>query len=647
MKFRAALSFLLLAHLVPAQEEKKVGQIDSLKNELISADDSARIGLLYSIAGLYKFANTDSGMLYLKKLLNETKRQQNRKEEGKCYMLYASYYTSAGNWEATNEYYLKALRVREEIRDTAGIGNVYIGMGRIYMAQRNYVKAKEVLTKALELLQRHPSEPNSLALANMDLASAYFHLGDTAKCFELNYEAVRIRKKIPNYGWYVFITELGIARLFIETRQYDSLKVYLDRFTNSTDTSWSPPEAFMLPLWCKYYSGTGRHEQAITCAKRMLDNAEKARSQPAIMEACQYLAGAYEAAGMWSEAIPYFSRYDKLKDSLSDSESMKKIAMAQAQFEVEKKDKQILLLNADNNKKQLVLYAYTGGALLVSVLLVFVARNLSQNRKANKALSETKRIIAQKNQEITDSINYAQRIQEAILPARGIKYRHFPDAFVLFRPRDVVSGDFYWFSARGSKRLIAAADCTGHGVPGAFMSMLGNTFLGEIVNENGTTSPDEVLDQLRSKIVSALKQEQNTDSKDGMDIALCVFDDANNTLEFSGAYNPLYHIRNGELREIRGDKQPVGLSFGEPKPFTRHTIPLQQGDCFYIFSDGYAHQFGGKDRKKFKYSRLKGLLLEVHRKPMSEQEEILHQAFIDWKGPFEQIDDVLVIGVRV
>ena len=262
--------------------------------------------------------------------------------------------------------------------------------------------------------------------------------------------------------------------------------------------------------------------------------------------------------------------------------------------------------------------------------------------------------IAHQNKEITDSIIYARRIQTALLPTTKT-LTDYVEMFIFYRPRDIVSGDFYWMSKKEDKLIIVAADCTGHGVPGAFMSMLGVAFLNEIVGKESEVYANEILNKLREHVVNSLNQsgrmeEEKIYTKDGMDISLCVVDYPSMTLQYSGAYNPLFLIRNGELMEIKADKMPVAYSddHGEKK-FTNNLIPLYQKDCIYIFSDGYADQFGGKEEKSKKYSskRLKSTLLEIYELPMKEQEKIVAQSYDDWKGNHEQIDDVLLVGIRI
>lgn len=260
-----------------------------------------------------------------------------------------------------------------------------------------------------------------------------------------------------------------------------------------------------------------------------------------------------------------------------------------------------------------------------------------------------KEIIEAKNKDITDSIIYTRRIQNAVLAKSGSLESHFPDSFIYYQPKDIVSGDFYWFTKQQEKIIIAAADCTGHGVPGAFMAMLGSTLLNEIVIEKNNTQPDQVLNKLRSGVMNALKQDvKNSDTKDGMDIALISFDSETSTLEYAGAQNPLYIIRNNELIEIKADRFPVGVyDQFSLKPFTNNKEKLEKNDCLYIFTDGYTDQFGGPNGKKFKYNQLRQLLLKIHTLEMKEQEKILSETLLTWKGYLDQIDDILIIGIRL
>jgi ligand-binding sensor domain-containing protein/serine phosphatase RsbU (regulator of sigma subunit) len=288
---------------------------------------------------------------------------------------------------------------------------------------------------------------------------------------------------------------------------------------------------------------------------------------------------------------------------------------------------------------------------VLSIILFFRYRT-NRIRKEKQLLEikvqERTLELAQKNKDITSSIEYAKRIQEAILPQQDFIFKYLPYSFILYKPKDIVSGDFYWFGIKNNKKIIAAVDCTGHGVPGAFMSMIGHNLLNQIINENGITSPSEILNQLNFGVQQALKQHENSETRDGMDVCLCVFDDATQKLNYAGAYRPLYIInKNKELKIIEGDKFPIGgAQISGERKFTEHTIYINEGDTFYLFSDGYADQFGGDKGKKFMLKRFQQLLIEIYDYSMKEQGELLDKNIEKWKNGTDQVDDILVIGIR-
>lgn len=317
-------------------------------------------------------------------------------------------------------------------------------------------------------------------------------------------------------------------------------------------------------------------------------------------------------------------------------------------------------------KQKLVLYFVIFALVLVSFLGYYIYRGYRIKKEANIKLEEKNRTIslqkdeiekqrdlaaAQRDQiayqkkHITDSIMYAKRIQTALMPSLELfsdKLEHF----VLYKPLAIVSGDFYWVATHGKLQIIIAADCTGHGVPGAFMSMLGVTMLNEIVIGKQIVMPDQIIEELRKGIIKALNQVEDEESvKDGMDIAVCAVDFEKDMLYYSGANNPLYLVREGELIHYRADKMPVAIHY-KMVPFTLHTIELRKGDAFYIFSDGYADQFGGPKQKKFMSMQLKETIVAMSDKPMLQQGERLNEIFEEWRGDSSQVDDVILIGIR-
>lgn len=276
---------------------------------------------------------------------------------------------------------------------------------------------------------------------------------------------------------------------------------------------------------------------------------------------------------------------------------------------------------------------------------------LDANEHLKKELRKRKMFgydVLLKNIELTDSIAYARHIQEAILPLKNEIDKAFPQSFVFFRPKEIVSGDFYWFATRGNKHYIAAVDCTGHGVPGALISILGYNSLNQAINEHNLVHPSDILNYLNKSVSSVFNHNERSTVRDGMDISLCCVDYANMTVEYAGAFNPLYYFSKGVFKKIKGNRFPVGSYHGiKTKEFINHEINICPGDVFYIFTDGFADQFGGPKEKKFKQRKFIELLLENYDTPMHEQEGLLRRTITDWQGTNEQVDDMLVIGFRI
>jgi len=392
--------------------------------------------------------------------------------------------------------------------------------------------------------------------------------------------------------------------------------------------------------------------------------------------------------------MQYTYEKEKLADSLefANKEAIKDLEIKENQAKIQKQ-------KAELEREAIQKKALYGGiillALLVSAILIAFRNKKRDNEIISKQKDEVeakKKLLEEKNKEVFDSINYAKRIQQALLQAEEHVSSKFPPHFILFKPKDIVSGDFYWSAEKNNHLFIAVVDCTGHGVPGAFMSMLGISFLNDIVSTNILLHPSEILDKLRDRVIKELNQTgKGGDSKDGMDISLLRFDTLTKKIEWAGANNPLYIVKgeklkvkseklkvnseelkvkslssykvdvildspsvipneceesNIQLYELKGDKMPIGFH-ENIVPFTNHSIEVNDSDKLYIFSDGFADQFGGEHGKKYKYKALKELLLQNYQIPMQEQKEIFLQAFENWKGSLEQVDDVCLIGLSI
>ncbi|MEL6537214.1 MAG: SpoIIE family protein phosphatase, partial [Bacteroidota bacterium] len=269
-------------------------------------------------------------------------------------------------------------------------------------------------------------------------------------------------------------------------------------------------------------------------------------------------------------------------------------------------------------------------------------------RLRNVELKEAYTQIEKQQESIVSSIRYASRIQQSILPSPSFLTEHFKDSFLLFKPRDIVSGDFYWFTMAQGRWVVAAIDCTGHGVPGAFMVVLGNTLLADIVLEQGIIDPGQIIHAMDERVTKTLGS-GDTQANDGMDVAMVVYNPQDRSLAFAGAKNPLYYVRQGEMNKIKGSASAIGgQRLGKkPKKFETHHLTAEAGDRFYIFSDGYQDQFGGPDKSKFLTKNFRNLLHELHSRPMAEQQATLEQTLAEWMGEERQTDDIIVIGMQI
>ena len=427
-----------------------------------------------------------------------------------------------------------------------------------------------------------------------------------------------------------------------------------------------------------------------------------------ILDVYDELIIAYNGLHDYENAFLYSQQFIIYNDSINSIETKKSLDLLNTKYETEKKEKQIIQQQADlktskletekekaeKEKQETQRNMFIVALGLMIIFAVFVFRSYKQKKKANILLAEQKEEISEANEElnqqneeitaqrdeietqrdlvlkqkekieeihheISESINYATRLQGAILPEEKILEKHLSEHFLLFNPKDKVSGDFYWWEHIQNHTIISAADCTGHGVPGAFMSMLGSSFLREIVKKKNTTNTGTILNELRLEVIKSLKQKGEIgEQKDGMDMAIISINHETNVVQFSGANNPLYILANNELAdlqpldgfenfyEIKPDKMPIAI-YEKMDNFSVHEIQLEKGDVLYMFSDGYADQFGGPKGKKFKYKPFKRLLSENRDKPMNEQQELLNNAFETWRGDLEQIDDVIVLGVKI
>jgi len=523
--------------------------------------------------------------------------------------------------DSANYYYNKALPIALAKKDTSEIADTYRRLNNVYYAQSQPDEAMNYLNKALELYIKI-KDIDGLAQTYKDLGNIYWKTKDNKKAIEYYTKAYNTYKDRNNVAG----TSVGACDLAY-MYALDKKKDLLDKYAE---------ESFSL--------------------------AKKTKSWETIRYSTGWLSEAYELVGNTKTALAYFKTYEAAMDSMNDRKRIEKNSRSQAelnykskveQLKTEEEKRQAIADEKAHNQK-IIRNILIAGFIISFILLLLAYNSYVAKKKANGIITQQKKEveaqkvkIEEKNKEITDSINYAKFIQQSILPDPKEIMKIFPNSFGLYKPKDVVSGDFYWFARSGNIGMIAAADCTGHGVPGALMSMIGVDKLNQAV-ANNLTDPSEILSFVNTEVKNTLKQNEGTQiSRDGMDIALCCFDLSKNSLKYAGANRPLWIIREGKLTEYKPTKAAIGGFTSTEQKFAVNEIALQKNDSIYISTDGYADQFGGGKGKKMMTKNLKDLLLSIQNMPILEQEKFLDSKFKSWQGEFEQVDDILVIGIQI
>ena len=627
-------------------------------------DSYSNIGVAYWYQGIYDKA-LENHLIALK--IRES--IGDKQGIGNSYNNIGLVHLNQGNYEKGLENYLKALKIREEIGDKRGTANSYNNMGVIYLKQNNFEKALGNYVKALKI-REEIGDKRGIGMSYNNIGLIYQEHGNYKQSLDNLLKGLKIREEIGDKIG-TADSYLNIGNIYFLQKDYEkALDFYFKSSQINQNIGNQRGTAVSFNNIGTCYLMQNKFVESENYINRGLKIFNEIGNKEGIKDAYYAFAELYDRKGDFKKAFKYQKLYSDIKDTLLNEASSGQIAEMNTKYESEKKDKALIKKDAEIStqqaeaEKQIILRnAFIMGFLLVLVLAFFIYSGYRQKQRANKLLDE-------KNEKITDSINYAKRIQESILPPLSEIKKNLPESFILYQPKDIVSGDFYWFhefsnserTIPQSNLLIAAVDCTGHGVPGAFMSMMGYNLLEQVVKKNHIHQPAMVLNELSKLVVESLRQTaQPGKVNDGMEIALLslkvdmespVFEKGNqaplyNQLEYAGAHNALYLIRNGILHETKADKASIGFSLKKSFSFTNHIIPLEKGDCCYIFSDGFADQFGGPDNEKFYYQPFRELLVEIHQLSMEEQKQKLQQVTTEWRGPRAQIDDILVIGLRV
>lgn len=614
----------------------------------------------------------DSALIYYKKALILIQKSGDKFNESKMYQNIGIAYIYQGDSRSSIEYFLKGLKISDKYKYTQVSNTILQNIGGVYFNIADYKKAEFYFRRRI-----NAGDDGTFG----GIATSWYNLGMIAfKTYKNDSGLVYLNKALELFSKEddligVADTKAALGAIYRQKGDYVKAKLYYEEAMSVMHkyNQVVSPDIYMNAAILYGFIKEKKKAYAFIDTALTLISRFKSRQK--------YSAGLKIRAQVKYQFHEFKSAYDDLwshisiNDSVFSDENVKAIQDLKVEYdkkkeadsiklsEKHKREKEKAILEAEaqaqDNRNKTIIYAVIAFSVLIVAFALIVYRRFQITKRQNKIIelqkkevTHQKEIVEEKNKEIVDSINYAKRLQEAILPSETNWKKSLPDSFILYMPKDIVAGDFYWLDLVQNNILFAAADCTGHGVPGALVSVVCSNALNRSVNEFGLVKPSEILEKTRDLVIETFIK-SGTDVKDGMDISLCNLLIDEMKLHWSGANNPLWILRRSknseteyEILEWKADKQPVGLYF-DKKTFTNHEIKLEKGDVIYVFSDGYADQFGGEKKKKFKESSLKKLILSVKNDPMEVQREKIKSEFVKWKGNLEQIDDVCIIGVRI
>ena len=548
-------------------------------------------------------------------------------------------YTDKGEYQKAAEYLNKALRYIDQFNDSATKAKILLNIGLVFYYQKNYDKALDYYNQSLQI-RKKLNDKKSLSLVYNNLGIVNYYKNNTAKAIDYFKKSLKLNQETDNIRG-MSMPLFNIAELYFFRNNYDSALLYYQK-SYIIDTTLKDKANIAKSLEKQAEINLVFHNRkiALKIAKEALKLSVNIDSKEDIKDCYKLLSNIYSEDHDLLNALYYSNLCNDIKDIIYSRQSAEMIADLQTKYETEKKD--ILLAKKDETIKHQIVISqiHFWGIVLALIFVTVIYWYYFQKKKAYAVLEFQKK-------NITDSINYACRIQTALLPPQDLINKLLPEHFILFLPRDIVSGDFYWITISNEKTIIAVADCTGHGVPGAFMSMLGFAYLNEIVNKSPDIKANEILNELRSKVKNSLHQNNDNQNWDGMDIALAIIDPHTKILQYSGANNPIAICHNSNISYLQPDKMPIGIYSNDSKPFSLREINLESNDIVYMFSDGYMDQFGGEKMKKLGKSNFDKLLIEASEMTIKAQRFFLEEKILEWMIDSDQIDDILVMGVKI
>lgn len=679
-------------------------ETDSIVKILKTAkEDTSKVNLSVLLSKkLHNIGELDASLQYAKNARDLAIKLNFKKGEAKAYNRIGNICMDYGDIPAALKNHEAALILRKEINDEFGLASSYNDIGNSYYTQGNYLKALENFFASLKLKEKLKDE-KALTSAYNNIGNVYYDLGNFKEAIKYHSLSLSLAKKQNNknglasshnnlgivyYGLHKYRQALIHNSISLDickeigdkagmARAYSNIAINLDQlgaFEESIKNCFyaleihkeigdeQGQEMVYNNLTVAYFN-LGKYKESEEYGLISLKLSEKLGDLKGIKESHQALYNLYNAKEKYKEALLHYNKFIEVKDSLINEENTKKTVRLEMNYIFQKKEAADSLRLADEKKivaiqlkqEKLQRFALYGGLAFVLIFAIFMVSRFRISQKQKKIIEKQKKevehqkeLVDEKQKEVMDSIHYAKRIQNALLASDTLLKQNLPEYFIVYKPKDIVSGDFYWATKNNNRFYMVTADSTGHGVPGAFMSLLNISFLNEAITEKGLQQPDKILEHARTRLIDALRSDGSEEGgKDGMDCILMAFDNYNNTIEYAAANTVFFIIRNKELIIYPADKMPVGRSPKDSLPFNMHTVQLQKGDTIYTVTDGFQDQFGGPKGKKFKHKQLQQLVLVNSHLPLQEQKQLIEKTFTDWKGKLEQVDDVCVIGIRI
>lgn len=639
MKNLITILFVFISLFTFSQE---LSELESnLSNSITYDDKIENVKKILDLA--YSKKDIDLGYEYFELGLELAQSNKgNEKDEVSVLNKFADLQSDLGLYDKAVELYMKSQEILKDMGDAdREKHDLFISLSITFQHKGDFVKALDYANYSLDISKN--MEDDALICSSLRfLSNVYLEIDELDLALENYYLAL---DKSNNIGDKKVSAQIlnNIGLVYQNKENYDNAEKYFFKAYNlAKEVEYFLLIAYIESELSDFYTLTEDYEKA---EKYLTLSLEKEREANYIILSQNLFENAhdlYKKTGDYKKSLEFFEKYQVISDSLNKQGNDQKILEAETKFRTNEKEKEIKILNTENllkeseiKKRNIAIFL----TAIISISVLFMLFLVHRSRK--KQIKLTKEITHQK-EEITDSINYAKIIQDSIFGKKETITDVYEKSSILFKPKDIVSGDFYWFHKNEDKFLFTAADCTGHGVPGAMMSMIGNNSLNDSVKVKGMTKPSEILNHLSQYVYDAFA---DNDTKNGMDIAFCSLDIKTKELEYSGAFNSLYVFKkNGELVEIKSDKKYIGDIDSE---YTNHKLQLDEGDCIYIMSDGYVDQFGGEKNKKYKTANLKREIKKVVDQPVEVQKDILEKNFDAWMGDSEQVDDVCLVIVRV